>query len=59
MMPFFLVCFSLQVRQKMLYAATRATLKMEFGGGLIKDEVFGTAMVNLVMQSSYVVFSVK
>ncbi|XP_073939278.1 twinfilin-1 isoform X1 [Castor canadensis] len=30
------------VRQKMLYAATRATLKKEFGGGHIKDEVFGT-----------------
>lgn len=31
------------VRQKMLYAATRATLKTEFGGAHIKDEVFGTA----------------
>lgn len=31
------------VRQKMLYAATRATLKKEFGGGQVKDEVFGTA----------------
>ncbi|KFO18645.1 Twinfilin-1 [Fukomys damarensis] len=31
-----------EVRQKMLYAATRATLKKEFGGGHIKDEVFGT-----------------
>ncbi|KAI5945174.1 Twinfilin-1 [Manis javanica] len=30
------------VRQKMLYAATRAILKKEFGGGHIKDEVFGT-----------------
>ena len=30
------------VCQKMLYAATRATLKKEFGGGHIKDEVFGT-----------------
>ncbi|XP_062374560.1 twinfilin-1b [Sardina pilchardus] len=30
------------VRQKMLYAATRATVKKEFGGGHIKDEVFGT-----------------
>ncbi|CDQ61476.1 twinfilin-1 [Oncorhynchus tshawytscha] len=30
------------VRHKMLYAATRATLKKEFGGGLIKDELFGT-----------------
>ncbi|XP_007903159.1 twinfilin-1-like [Callorhinchus milii] len=30
------------VRQKMLYAATRACLKKEFGGGRIKDEIFGT-----------------
>uniref|UniRef100_UPI0037E77EFF twinfilin-2-like isoform X1 n=1 Tax=Semicossyphus pulcher TaxID=241346 RepID=UPI0037E77EFF len=30
------------VRQKMVYAATRATLKKEFGGGHIKDEMFGT-----------------
>ena len=30
------------VHQKMLYAATRATLKKEFGGGHIKDEMFGT-----------------
>lgn len=29
----------------MLYAATRATLKKEFGGGHIKDEIFGTAKV--------------
>uniref|UniRef100_A0A8B9M5F0 Twinfilin actin binding protein 2 n=1 Tax=Accipiter nisus TaxID=211598 RepID=A0A8B9M5F0_9AVES len=31
-----------QVRLKMLYAATRATVKKEFGGGHIKDEMFGT-----------------
>ncbi|XP_054721658.1 twinfilin-2-like [Uloborus diversus] len=30
------------VRQKMLYASTKATIKKEFGGGQIKDEVFGT-----------------
>ncbi|CAG5118884.1 unnamed protein product [Candidula unifasciata] len=30
------------VRQKMLYAATRATMKSLFGGGQIKDEIFGT-----------------
>lgn len=29
----------------MLYAATRATLKKEFGGGHIKDEIFGTVTV--------------
>lgn len=38
---------SYQVRQKMLYAATRATLKKEFGGGHIKDEVFGTNKVSV------------
>ncbi|XP_036962405.1 twinfilin-1a [Acanthopagrus latus] len=35
------------VRQKMLYAATRATLKKEFGGGHIKDEIFATAKEDL------------
>ncbi|XP_053233510.1 twinfilin-2 isoform X4 [Podarcis muralis] len=30
------------VRLKMLYAATRATVKKEFGGGHVKDELFGT-----------------
>lgn len=30
------------VRQKMLYASTKATLKKEFGGGQIKHELFGT-----------------
>ena len=39
--------FPSQVRQKMLYAATRATLKQEFGGGQIKDEYLGTAKVRL------------
>ena len=33
------------VRQKMLYASTKATLKKEFGGAQIKDEVFGTVKV--------------
>lgn len=36
---------SWQVRLKMLYAATRATVKKEFGGGHIKDEMFGTVKV--------------
>lgn len=31
----------------MLYAATRATVKKEFGGGHIKDEIFGTTKVGL------------
>uniref|UniRef100_A0A4X1VNF5 Twinfilin actin binding protein 2 n=1 Tax=Sus scrofa TaxID=9823 RepID=A0A4X1VNF5_PIG len=36
-----------QVRLKMLYAATRATVKKEFGGGHIKDELFGTVKDDL------------
>uniref|UniRef100_UPI00358FA09A twinfilin-1-like isoform X2 n=1 Tax=Myxine glutinosa TaxID=7769 RepID=UPI00358FA09A len=32
------------IQQKMLYAATHAGIKQEFGVGHIKDEVFGTAM---------------
>ncbi|XP_054632212.1 twinfilin-1-like [Dunckerocampus dactyliophorus] len=35
------------VRNKMLFAATRATLKKEFGGGHIKDEIFGTTKDDL------------
>ncbi|XP_069062706.1 twinfilin-2 isoform X1 [Pleurodeles waltl] len=35
------------VRLKMLYAATRATVKKEFGGGHIKDELFGTLKEDL------------
>ena len=31
----------------MLYAATRSTLKMEFGTGNIKEEMFGTVKVKL------------
>ncbi|XP_046402912.1 twinfilin [Ischnura elegans] len=30
------------VRQKMLYASTKATLKQEFGGGQIKEEIHAT-----------------
>lgn len=41
-----------QVRQKMLYASTRATLKKEFGGGLVKDEMFGTVPVRCSALSS-------
>lgn len=33
------------MKQKMLYAATRATVKKEFGGGHVKYEMFGTAEV--------------
>ncbi|XP_032405868.1 twinfilin-2b isoform X4 [Xiphophorus hellerii] len=38
------------VRQKMMYAATRATLKKEFGGGHIRDEMFGTVEDDLCFQ---------
>ncbi len=31
------------VKQKMLYASTKSTLKQEFGAGQVKDELFGTA----------------
>ena len=31
----------------MTYSATKATIKKEFGGGVIKDEMFGTTKVTL------------
>lgn len=37
------------VRHKMLYAATRATLKKEFGGGHIKDEIFATTKEEMTL----------
>uniref|UniRef100_A0A4W5LGF3 Twinfilin actin-binding protein 2a n=1 Tax=Hucho hucho TaxID=62062 RepID=A0A4W5LGF3_9TELE len=41
---------SLQVRQKMLYSATIATVKKEFGGGHVKDEMFGTAEEDICLE---------
>ncbi|KAF7693378.1 twinfilin-2b isoform X1 [Silurus meridionalis] len=38
------------VRLKMVYAATRATLKKEFGGSHIKDELFGTTHEDVCFQ---------
>ncbi|XP_062853935.1 twinfilin-2 [Trichomycterus rosablanca] len=38
------------VRKKMLYAATRATVKKEFGGGHVKDELFGTVVEDICLQ---------
>lgn len=38
----------MQVKQKMLYAATRATVKKEFGGGHVKYEMFGTTEVSTI-----------
>jgi len=37
------------IRQKMLYAATRSTLKTVFGTGHIKDELFGTAVEDICL----------
>lgn len=36
------------VRQKMLYASTKATLKLEFGSGDIKEELHATTLVSLL-----------
>ncbi|KAI2659345.1 Twinfilin-2 [Labeo rohita] len=38
------------VRLKMVYAATRATLKKEFGGSHLKDELFGTVQEDVCFQ---------
>ncbi|XP_077059233.1 twinfilin-2b isoform X1 [Siphateles boraxobius] len=38
------------VRLKMVYAATRATLKKEFGGSHINDELFGTVQEDICFQ---------
>ncbi|XP_031424157.1 twinfilin-2 isoform X1 [Clupea harengus] len=38
------------VRLKMLYAATRATVKKEFGGGQVMDEMFGTTQEDICLQ---------
>lgn len=37
------------VKQKMLYAATKSTLKLEFGAGHIKDELFGTSLEDITL----------
>ena len=38
------------VRQKMLYASTKATLKQEFGGSQITEELFGTSKEDISLQ---------
>ena len=38
------------VKQKMLYASTRSTLKQEFGAGQIKDELFGTSKEDIMLE---------
>lgn len=37
----------------MLYASTRATLKKEFGGGQVRDEIFGTVPVSNLSMHLY------
>ncbi|KAG8232869.1 hypothetical protein J437_LFUL012485, partial [Ladona fulva] len=41
------------VRQKMLYASTKATLKQEFGGGQIKEEIHATVKVEEVTLNGF------
>ncbi len=36
---------SASVRNKMLYASTKATLKKEFGGGQVKEDLYGNMRV--------------
>ncbi|XP_059490417.1 twinfilin [Neocloeon triangulifer] len=38
------------VRQKMLYASTKATLKQEFGSSQITEELFGTSKEDVTLQ---------
>lgn len=38
------------VKQKMLYASTKSTLKQEFGAGQIKDELFGTCQEDISLE---------
>lgn len=40
----------------MLYAATRATVKKEFGGGHVKYEIFGAAKVKCLLSLCYRLF---
>nr|CAB3267387.1 twinfilin-2-like [Phallusia mammillata] len=39
-----------KTREKMLYAATRATLKAEFGGNFIKEEVYGNSVDDVSLE---------
>jgi twinfilin-like protein len=38
------------IKQKMLYAATKSTLKLEFGAGQIKDELFCTCKDDVTLE---------
>lgn len=41
------------VREKMLYASTKATMKKEFGAGQIKYELFGSRKEDVTLQGFY------
>ena len=41
---------SANVRQKMLYASTKATLRKEFGGGQIKDDYYANQRDDLTLE---------
>lgn len=50
---FILICYSpdfAHVRQKMLYASTRSTLKSLFGTQYIRDELFGTVPADVSLE---------
>jgi len=41
------------VREKMMYASTKATLKSQFGSGQIKEELLGTAFEDITLKGYY------
>lgn len=50
---------SAPVRQKMLYASTKATLKQEFGSAHIKDEMHATLKVRVPTTTSHIYLFVE
>eukprot|EP00795_Rhopilema_esculentum_P002249 gene2249-17857_t len=44
---------SISVRDKMMYAGTRATLKMDFGNGHISDEIFATHSEQFLLHKNF------
>ena len=40
---------SSSIRSKMLYASTKASLKKEFGGGQIKDDLYGNVREDVTL----------
>ena len=41
---------SSSIRSKMLYASTKASLKKEFGGGQIKDDLYGNVREDVTLE---------